>query len=98
MNDIEKNDDLNEEISEDSSYITLTDDDGQDVHFEVIDEFPYKDKNYVVLLPFEDLDDEVVILEAVYSENPDENEYYSVEDESLLNEIFEEFLKRDEEE
>ncbi len=91
MSDIEKNID---DESEDGRFLTLTDDSGEDISFEVIDEFPYNGKNYVVLIPFEDLEDEVVILEAIYAENPEDNEYISVEDEELVKEVFEEFKNR----
>lgn len=91
MSDIEKNID---DESEEGRFLTLTDDFGEDISFEVIDEFPYNGKNYVVLIPFEDLEDEVVILEAIYAENPEDNEYISVEDEELVKEVFEEFKNR----
>lgn len=91
MSDIEKNID---DESEEGRFLTLTDDSGEDISFEVIDEFPYNGKNYVVLIPFEDLEDEVVILEAIYAENPKDNEYISVEDEELVKEVFEEFKNR----
>lgn len=91
MSDIEKNID---DESEDGRFLTLTDDSGEDISFEVIDEFPYNGKNYVVLIPFEDLEDEVVILEAIYAENPEDNEYISVEDEELVKEVFEKFKNR----
>ena len=91
MSDIEKNID---DESEEGRSLTLTDDSGEDISFEVIDEFPYNGKNYVVLIPFEDLEDEVVILEAIYAENPEDNEYISVEDEELVKEVFEEFKNR----
>lgn len=91
MSDIEKNID---DESEDGRFLTLTDDSGEDISFEVIDEFPYNGKNYVVLIPFEDLEDEVVILEAIYAENPKDNEYISVEDEELVKEVFEKFKNR----
>ena len=91
MSDIEKNID---DESEEGRFLTLTDDSGEDISFEVIDEFPYNGKNYVVLIPFEDLEDEVVILEAIYAENPEDNEYISVEDEELVKEVFEEFKNR----
>ncbi|MBQ8297446.1 MAG: DUF1292 domain-containing protein [Ruminococcus sp.] len=83
----------NEELDDEGAFITLTDDDGNDVHFEIIDLFPYKDSNYIVLIPFEELDDEVVILEVI---NPDSDdaEYLSIENEALLNDIFEEFKRR----
>lgn len=82
-------DDANED-----SYIVLTDDDGNDVHFEVLDFFDYMGNNYAVLLPFDDVDDEVVILRVCESDDPETPEYFSIDDDDLLNEVFEEFKKR----
>lgn len=79
------------EEDDENSYMTLTDDNGEDVHFEVLDEFDYDNSKYIVLIPFEDLDDEVVILEVISSEK---NDYVSVTDDALLNELFNEFKKR----
>lgn len=96
MSNFNENDfnDSENEISDEENYITLTDDDGEDIHFEFIDEFEFNGSNYAVLLPFEEVDDEVVILEIIRSESPDEYEYVSIEDEALLNEVFEEFKRR----
>lgn len=92
MNDNEKMVDDVEEYDENDMYITLTDDDGNEIHFEFIDEFPFEGKDYVVLLPYEETEDEVVILQVIHGE--DDDEFISVEDEVLLNRIFDEFEKR----
>ncbi len=83
-----------EETDNENAFITLTDDDGNDVHFEIIDEIDFNSNNYIVLIPFEDVDDEVVILQVISSENPDSAEYISIEDEAVLNAVFEEFKIR----
>ncbi len=83
-----------EETDDENAFITLTDDDGNDVHFEIIDEIDFNGNNYIVLIPFEDVDDEVVILQVISSENPDSAEYISIEDEEVLNAVFEEFKNR----
>ena len=49
---------------ENENYITLTDDDGNDISFEVLDTIEYKERLFAVLLPFEDEDDEVVYLKS----------------------------------
>ena len=46
-----------------------------------------------MLLPFESEEDEVVILEILPAEDPEYDDFVSVEDENLLNEVFEEFKK-----
>lgn len=83
----------NEEVEEENeNYITLTDDNGDEVSFEVIGEVEYQDRYFVVLLPFDDEDDGVVILEIMPSD--DENgEFLSIDDEELLQAVFEKFKK-----
>ncbi len=90
-NEIENEfDDLDEE---NENYITLTDDNGEDVSFEILDTVEYKERLFAVLLPFESEEDEVVILEILPAEDPEYDDFVSVEDENLLNEVFEEFKK-----
>lgn len=81
---------------ENENYITLTDDDGNDISFEVLDTIEYKERLFAVLLPFEDEDDEVVILEVIPGESTEYDDFITVDDEELLNEVFEEFQKRGE--
>ena len=83
----------NEETGEENeNYITLTDDNGEEVSFEVIGEVEYQERYFVVLLPFDDEDDGVVILEIMPSD--DENgEFLSIDDEELLQAVFEKFKK-----
>lgn len=83
---------------ENENFITLTDDNGEDVSFEVLDVIDYKEREFAVLLPFEDTDDEVVILEVIAGEDEETDEFISVDDDALVEEVFEEFLKRCDEE
>ncbi len=85
-------DELEEEEAAEN-YITLTDDDGNEVSFEIIGTVEYKEHIYAVLLPFDDEDDEVVILEVIPGETPEEDDFVSVDDDKLLGEVFEEFKK-----
>ena len=75
--------------------IILNDEDGNEVQFEFLDLIEYDGEQYVVLLPTEESDDvevgEVVILKLEDSESEDEEEYTSVEDEDVLNAVFEIF-------
>lgn len=83
-------------ISEDEvneNYITLTDDNGEDVSFEMLGTVEYKERLFAVLIPFDEEDDGVVILELVPTEDPDYDEFLGVDDDVLLNEVFEEFKK-----
>lgn len=95
MNDFEKDFIIDEDMEDNGIYITLTDDEGNDVHFELIDEFEYENNDYAVMLPYEESDDEVVILRILHSENEDDDEYVSIDDEELLNKVFEKFIERD---
>ncbi len=83
-----------DELEEDENaenYITLTDDDGNDVSFEIIDTVQYEEKLYAVLIPFDEEDDEVVILEIIPGEEPESDEFVSVDDDELLAKVFEVF-------
>ena len=46
-----------------------------------------------MLLPFDEEDDEVVILEVIPGETPEEDDFVSVNDDELLGKVFEEFKK-----
>ena len=77
---------------DDDSIITLTDDEGTEVDFLLLDVVEYDEKDYLVLLPLEDEEDEednVLILQAV--RNGEEESYVGVEDEDVLNAVFELF-------
>ncbi|MDE6036530.1 MAG: DUF1292 domain-containing protein [Ruminococcus sp.] len=87
MSDFIENEEFEEE---DENYITLTDDDGNEVSFEVIGEVEYQERYFAVLLPFDEDDDGVVILEIMPSD--DENgEFLSIDDDKLLYEVFDKF-------
>lgn len=74
---------------DDDSIITLTDDDGNEVDFLLLDVVEYDEKDYLVLLPLEDEENEednVLILQAV--RNGEEETYVGIEDENVLNAVF----------
>lgn len=70
--------------------ITLYDDEGNDTEFEFIDIINYKNDNYMILLPCDD-PEEVVILRIDEAEYPEEDNYVEVEDENVLDAVFEIF-------
>ena len=88
-----KNDNLNEELED--NIIILNDEDGKETKFEFLDLINYDDEQYVVLLPIEEESDEpgeVVILRVEDTDqDSDEESYVSVEDEEVLNKVFEIF-------
>ena len=79
-------------MNELNNIITLDDEDGNQVEFEFLDLIEYKGSEYVVLLPVEesDDDDQVVILK-VESLSDDEESYVGVENQNVLNAVFEIF-------
>ncbi len=78
--------------------IILNDEDGNEVQFEFLDLIDYDEEEYVVLLPVEeDSEDEigeVVILKVEQTESEDEESYIGVEDEEILNKVFEIFKEK----
>ena len=72
---------------EESSILTLTDENGQDVDFEYLDCIEYQGKEYLVLMPAEELATEIVILEVEPVDEENEN-YLSVSDEAVLNAVY----------
>ena len=86
----------NEEIlqeEEQTNIMTLTDENGADVDFEYLDCIEYEGKEYLVLMPAEELATEIVILEVEPVDEENEN-YLSVEDESILNAVYDIFKER----
>ena len=80
-----------------TNVITLTDSDGSDVDFEVLDIVPYNDHEYAVLLPVDDESDspEAVILELLEAEEDNEEDMLQgVEDEEILNAVFNLFIEK----
>lgn len=79
------------ELEEMMDIVTLEDEDGNEVDFELAAEMTYEGKQYVVLLPMDEEDSGIVILE--YLENADEEGdlYQNVEDDAVLNAVFEQF-------
>ena len=77
---------------DDDSIITLTDDEGNEVDFLLLDVVEYEEKDYLVLLPMEeeeddtDAEEDVLILQAV--RNGEEETYIGIEDENVLNAVF----------
>lgn len=78
---------------EETSILTLTDENGQDVDFEYLDCIDYQGKEYLVLMPAEELSTEIVILEVEPVDEENEN-YLAVEDEKTLNAVYDIFKEK----
>lgn len=90
--------DENYEGEELDNIVVLNDEDGNEVQFEFLDLVELDDEEYVVLLPIteegEEDEGEVVILKVEDSEDDEEESYVSVDDEDVLNRVFDIFKER----
>ena len=86
----------NEELD---NIVVLNDEEGNEVQFEFLDLIELDDEEYVVLLPVtdegEEDEGEVVILKLEDTDDDSEEEsYVGVEDEEILNKVFEIFKEK----
>lgn len=72
---------------EESSILTLTDENGVDVDFEYLDCLEYQGTEYLVLMPVEEESTQIVILEVEPVNEENEN-YLAVEDEEILDAVY----------
>ena len=89
----------NPEQEELNNIVVLNDENGEEVEFEFLDLIELDGEEYVVLLPAEEEENpeeagEVVILKLEDTESEDEESYVSVEDEEVLNKVFEMFKEK----
>ena len=85
----------NEEIlqEEESSILSLTDENGEETQFEYLDCIEYNGKEYLVLLPAEEDANQIVILEIEPVDEENEN-YVAVESEETLDKVYAIFKDR----
>jgi uncharacterized protein YrzB (UPF0473 family) len=89
---------MEDHIMDDENKVVLVDENGENVEFELLDTIEMEGKEYVVLLPIEEGNDdgetdEVIILRVEPGEG-DEDTFVTIDDEDELNEVFEEFQDR----
>ena len=89
----------NEELNlEEENIIVLNDEEGKEVRFEFLDLIEYDGEEYVVLLPVleegEEDSGEVVILKLEETDSEEEESYVSVDDEEVLNTVFQMFKEK----
>lgn len=93
-----ENENLNEEEYEDEEIIELVDDDDNVIKFRLLDVTEYKGEKYALLLAAEPndaiADDEV----AIFRYNEPEQVLEPIEDEKLLEEVFEFYQSEEDEE
>lgn len=80
-------------MEEESGILTLTDEDGQEVDFEYLDCIDYDGKEYLVLMPADQAETQIVILEVEPVDEENEN-YLSVNDETVLDAVYGIFKER----
>lgn len=85
----------NKEILEENEgmIITLTDENGKEIEFEFLDVVEYDNDEYIVLIENSEDADEVVILK-INALDEETEEYVSIDDEDLLQDVFEKFKKQ----
>ena len=74
-------------IQEADSIVTFVDENGEEITFEFLDSIDYEGKEYLCLLPTEEGNNEVVILEVEPIDEENEN-YLAVEDEKILEGVY----------
>lgn len=85
-------------MNENENIITLTDEEGNEVEFEVLDIVIYQGEDYIVLLENTEEADEVVILKVGEADEDGDETYLPVDDEETLNDVFDLFKARFEDE
>ena len=76
-----------EQEQEETEILTLTDENGNDVDFEYLACLEYQDKEYLVLMPADEAETQIVILEVEPVDDENEN-YLAVEDEAVLDAVY----------
>ena len=91
--DFENDENKMEELD---NIIVLNDEEGKEVKFEFLDLIEYENEEYVILLPTDEEEDseEVVILKVEDTDSDEEESYVSVDDEEVLNKVFEIFKEK----
>ena len=92
----EENNNVDEELD---NIIVLNDENGEEVKFEFLDLIELDGEEYVVLLPADEAENEddageVVILKVEDTDSEEEETYVSVDDEEILNKVFEMFKEK----
>lgn len=82
-------------MSEEMNILVLTDEDGTEIEMEYLTNIEYQGETYAILMPLEEDDGEVVILQVEDSdEDADEETYASVEDMETLTAVYELFKEK----
>lgn len=84
-----------ENIEEEATSVILTDEDGNEVEFDFLDNIEYEGEHYIVMLPVaDDEDDAVVIMKVEEGETEEDDSLLTVTDEVILDSVYEIFKER----
>ena len=87
------NEEFMEEMENEGTLITLEDEEGNEIEFEFLDVVEYEGEEYIVLIENEEEADEVVILK-INAIDDETEEYASIDDEELLEKLFDIFKSK----
>lgn len=82
-----------EEFDELDNIVVLTDEDGNDVEFEFLDVVQVDDKEYVVLLPVEEIEKGEVVIFRIEGDGEEES-YIGLDDEVEAEKVFQAFKEK----
>lgn len=87
-----------EDTDDDTEYtntrIQLTDADGNEGFFEVLDVLEFEDNYYAVLLPEDKENEQISILQVTLNADWEFEQFFIIEDERVMLAVFEEFKER----
>ena len=83
---------------ENENIIYLAGEDGEELGFEFLDTIPYEGKQYAVLMPLAEDDGGIVILEYEETDDEEGDLFSDVEDEDVLDAVFNKFKEAYQEE
>lgn len=94
MNEENMNGNMNgEEFDELDNIVVLTDEEGNDVEFEFLDVVQVDEKEYVILLPVEEMEKGEVVIFRIEGEGEEES-YIGLEDEVEAEKVFQAFKEK----
>ncbi len=82
-----------EEFDELDNIVVLTDEEGNDVEFEFLDVVQVDEKEYVILLPVEEMEKGEVVIFRIEGEGEEES-YIGLEDEVEAEKVFQAFKEK----
>lgn len=83
----------NNQNNENIDLIVLQDENGADVRFEILGLVEYECENYAVMLPFDEPEVNEVTILKVLEEDDETDLYLGIDDNNLIQAVFEEFKK-----